>query len=139
MSSAEDYSDIDEGPDFREEIGASQRAGPAGYNLGDRLQMNPLDRFRTNVDAIARNLSNWDKSISESGIIDMLEKADQLEEVGYKNATAYVLAYIATNGGGVLTKESFDKVINNILPHVEDGSVQPPDVIRYARLWSNLK
>lgn len=138
MSSAGDYSDIDEGPDFREEIGAANRAGPAGYNLGDRILMNPLDRFRTNVDGIARNLSNWDKVISESGILEMIEKADQLEDVGHKNATAYVVAYIATNGGGILTKPGFDKAIN-LLSHVEDGSVLPPDVIRYARLWGNMK
>lgn len=138
----------DDGPDFRPELGAKDRVGPAGgmyvgekpKNRAERAMMDPLDRFRQYVDGIARNLNNWDGvDIAEESIDRMLEMAAQLEMVGHKNPTAYIMGFLATNGGRKLRKENLEHVIKKVLPHAEDTSVLPPDIIRYARLWENLK
>ena len=107
----------------------------------ERSMMDPLDSFRINVDAISRSLRNWDDvKISEKDITEMLESAADLKYVQYKNPTAYVLGYMASNGGKKLDKTSFDSVIKKVLPHTEDQtSVTPVDVVRYARLWQNVK
>ena len=104
-----------------------------------RAMMEPLEKFRMYVEAICRNLNNWDSiNISEISIQRMLETAAQLEAVGYKNPTAYILGFIATGGGQKLTKKNFDQVISQVLTHVDDDSVLQPDIIRYARLWEKL-
>lgn len=105
----------------------------------ERAMMEPLEKFRMYVEAICRNLNNWDSiNISEISIQRMLETAAQLEAVGYKNPTAYILGFVATGGGQKLTKKNFDQVISQVLPHVDDDSVLQPDIIRYARLWEKL-
>lgn len=148
-------SDDDRELDFVPEINAFSRVGLPGSGLitkkpTTRLEQatqDPLDRFRRNVDAVARNLNNWDEveNIDEKSIDKMIIKAADLDSVEYKNPTAYVLGFLATNGGNVLSKEKFKYVINSVLPHAksdaksDDGlSVLPADVIRYSRLWQNL-
>jgi hypothetical protein len=148
-------SDDDRELDLVPEINAFNRVGLPGSGLitkkpTTRLEQatqDPLDRFRRNVDAVARNLNNWDEveNIDEKSIDKMIIKAADLNSVEYKNPTAYVLGFLATEGGNVLSKEKFKYVINSVLPHAksdsksDDGvSVLPADVIRYSRLWQNL-
>lgn len=134
-----------EGPTFLPEMGVFNRVG-GGIMIGtgpknrmERAMMDPLDRFRINVDAISRNLNNWDGiNISEESIQQMLEKSDKLLAIEHKSPSAYVLGYLATGSGNKLTKRNFDYVINKVLPYIEEGSVLPPDVIRYAKLWETL-
>lgn len=141
-----DDDDFFDDEDFRDEVGAYDRAGPAGQFLVgkpkgrmEQALMDPLERFKYNVDAIARSLNSIEGIvISDGGIFKMLEKASVLEEVKHKNATAYVLAYLATNGGLKLTIEQFNNVLKNALPQVDDKSVLPPDILRYSRLWLSL-
>jgi len=109
-------------------------------NRIERAMMDPLDRFRMYVNAISRRLNNWeDVDISDKSIEKMLEKSALLEAVGYKNPNAYIMGFIATGGGLKLSKEKFDYTIKKVLPHVEDSTVFPQDVIRYARLWETLR
>jgi hypothetical protein len=134
-------------PNFKPSITDWSRVGLPGGDRGiapsgklERATMEPLERFRMYVDAISRNLNNWDSiNISEMTIQRMLEKASLLEYVGYKNPTAYILGFLATGGGQKLTKKNFDEVISEVLPHVEDDSVFPPDILRYSRLWEKIK
>ena len=124
---------------FQPEINAWDRVGLPGQGLGvpqnriERAMMDPLERFHQYVDATARNLD-----ISNSNILSMLNNAKKIEDIGYKNPTAYVLGFLATGEGRKLTKDNFDRVVNKVLPYVKDGSVLPPDIIRYARLWESL-
>ena len=71
----------------------------------------------------------------------MIKRADDLEAIEHKNPTAYVLGFLSTGGGIKLTKKNFDDLISNanILKYLEESSVNPEDIIRYARLWQNLK
>lgn len=105
----------------------------------ERAMLEPIERFRIYVDAIARGLNNWDNiNISEQNIERLLEVASQLKTIEHKNPTAYILGFLATGGGIKLDKKNFDNVVNEVLPHVEDTTVFPPDIIRYSRLWENL-
>jgi hypothetical protein len=106
-----------------------------------RAMMDPLQKFRLYVDAISRNINANDKiniDISQKDIDIMLEKAGSLSSVEHKNPSGYILGFLCSNRGKRISKESFDNIIKNILPYMEQGSVLPPDVIRYGRLWENI-
>lgn len=124
----------------RERVGLGQGyVGEVPKTRTERALMEPLDRFRQFVDAICRQLNNWDDiNISEQSIDIMLERAAQLSAVEHKNPTGYVTGFIASNGGRNLQKQQFDYVLKKVLPHVEDNSIHSEDVIRYARLWLNI-
>lgn len=97
----------------------------------------PIERFKSQVDATCRNLNNWQGiKIQESDIITMINMVSNLPKAEYKNAACYVLGYLATNGGDKIEQERVKYVFKTVLPHVE--KVAKPDVIRYARLWLNL-
>lgn len=147
--------DIDEDDDsvqYKDEIKAFQRVGLPGDILKrtvgpdgkiDRSIQDPLERFQIYVDASARNLMGENISINEGDIKIMIEKAINLKYVHFKNPNAYILGYIASNGGKNITQKTFDYATNNALPLIiksliDKGSIRPPDVLRYARLWSNL-
>jgi len=132
--------------DFKTEYGAFERVGIPGAGLApevprsrkERARMSDIDNFITYVNVIALNLTNWNIDLGGEDIQRLIETATYLEVVKHKNPTAYILGYMATNGGKQLTKERLDYVVQRVLPHVEDYSVMPPDIIRYARLWQNL-
>ena len=106
----------------------------------ENSQMDPLDRFRFYVDGICRSLKSYQVSITEQDIEKMLVISAELENIGYKNPTGYVLGYLVTDGGKKMNKLSFDNIIKTVLPHSEhQESVLPADIIRYSRLWMTLK
>lgn len=144
-------SDIDDFDiEFKPEMGAFGAGGRVGLpgqniignipeNRIERAMMEPLERFRMYVDAVARNLNNWDEvNLSEENIDFMLITAEKIPDISHKSPTAYVLGFIATNGGKNMNKNSFNHVVKKVLPRVTSGSVLPPDIIRYARLWESL-
>ena len=132
---------------YRAEMGAFDRVGLPGAIVGglvgpdgkiDRAIQDPLERFQIQTDAVARNLMGQNIDISEGDIQILLEKATLLKYVHFKNANAYVVGYIASKGGTEITKKRFDYAVKRVLPNLLEGSVQPPDVLRYARLYLNL-
>jgi hypothetical protein len=126
---------------FGDEFKARERAG-VGSRVVDKSLRNiqdPRERFQVQVDAISRSIRDFDKvDISDDDIDTILDKIDVLSHVGYKNATAYILGYLASKGGKKISSDSVNNVFTNVLPHVSDKSVHKEDVIRYARLWINL-
>lgn len=142
MESPEDYQISGE---LRDEMGAYLRAG-GGAHIGlvgpegkiDQTTMDPLDRFKTVVDAKARNLMDSSVYITETDISTLMQTANKLKHVHYKNPSAYLLGYIASNGGSKIVKKQFDYTVNTALPLVNDSSVLPPDILRYSRLWVDL-
>jgi hypothetical protein len=144
-----------EDEDLIAEIGAAERAGPGGglgglligegvlndlQNKIKKTTMSPEDRFLLYTDAICRGF-NDDRiaNLSESDITAILEKARNLPNIKYKNPEAFILGYIATAGGKTLTtkdgKARVKHILTDMLPRIHKGGVEPPDVIRYARLW----
>lgn len=106
----------------------------------DRAMQDPLERFQEYVDSIARNLRTWDDvSINDTDIEIMFKKTRELKDVGYKNPSAYILGYLASEGGRSLNDPKGQGWKNSLkaLSHL-DESVLEPDIIRYARLWLKL-
>jgi hypothetical protein len=147
-SSSEQEEFESDGEKFEAEIGAYGRVGFPGSDLVgktptsrlERSTQEPIERFRQRVNAVSQKIKNLNESdIDQSNIIEMLTMAANLDVVEHKNPTAYVLGYLASGGGVSLSStKDFNYVIENLLPHL-DEYVLPPDVIRYARLWLNLK
>lgn len=150
MDDFEDSDYADE-PIFRDEINAFERAGPGGKlsellsstrsieNIGKkgREAIPPEDRFLINTDAICRRLNSENiAKITEADINNILESTVKVVGLRYKNFIAYILGYLATQGGRSLKVENVQYIIKNVLPHVaEEGGVTPTDVVRYARYW----
>jgi hypothetical protein len=140
---SDDY--VDDGEIFGDEMGAYNRAG-GGANIGiigpdgkiDRINIDPLDKFKIAVDAISRNLMGSSVYIRETDIAILLQTSEKLQHVFYKNPVAYVMGYIASTGGGEITKKQFNYTITIALPLIGDDSIRSADVIRYARLWNIL-
>lgn len=145
-SSEEEWENESNEGKFEAEIGVYGRVGLPGSDLVgkaptsrlEKSMQEPIERFRQRVNAIALNLQNFDSSIDKGIIIEMLTVAADLNVVEHKNPSAYVLGYLASGGGELISIENVNYVIEKLLPHV-DESVLPPDIIRYARLWLNLK
>lgn len=118
----------------------------SGDNLSDlqrkinKMVQDPMDRFMVYVDAISRNISSAEKGIvlDNNDIIRMLKNAKKIKNVQYKNPSAYILGYLASEGGKEMKKENVANVIKKGIPLVREGNVEPPDVVRYARYWMNL-
>lgn len=135
----------DEGPQFKDEITAFERAGPSGrlHELisGDlETSRTPEDRFKIAVDAISRRLNGDNITpLTENDINNMLEKTLYISGLQYMNPIAYILGFVATKGGKSMEYNDVMNTINNILPELKgDGGVTPPDVIRYARYWNKF-
>ncbi len=133
---------------LRPEIGAYNRVGMAGDMIGmitgpdgkiNRGMLDPLQIFQIQVDAISRHLKDQKikKPLDDRDIQKMIEKSIVLRHVNYKNPTAYVLGYIASNGGSRITQEQFNNS-SKLLEYVYDTSVLEPDILRYARLWMSI-
>lgn len=106
---------------------------------GERNKLTPEDRFLIGVDAECRRLTEEGEVLTQDDIDNMLEKSQSLKGLKYKNVSAYILGYIASNGGKSLEKKKVMRVLNDVLPMLKKTSgVEKPDVIRYARLWTNL-
>lgn len=147
----EEYYSDQEG-EYKAEITAYERSGHGGrlsellsssavvsgmdevYKLSN---ISPEDRFLILVDAISRRFNNDGIiEITQADITTMLEKTGMMMGVRYKNPIAYILGFLATNGGSKIVKKNIDHIINKVLPKIGDeGGVYPPDVIRYARYW----
>ena len=104
----------------------------------NRLTQDPEESFKRYVGAISH-------AITEDGLYDisvddrnkMCRMASRLDNVKYLNPTAYILGFLTTNGGREIDKKII-KHIFTILPRLNDDSVKPPDILRYARFWLNL-
>ncbi len=150
---SQDSYEWDEPDNLQPEFAALQRVGlpgQVGALLGggrdvpmrgiDRAMQDPLERFQEYVDAIARNLRSWDDvSIDDTDIEKLFVSARKLKDVGYKNPTAYILGYIASEGGNKMSDPKSQGWKNSLiaLKHLDD-TVLEPDIIRYGRLWLSL-
>lgn len=141
MDDDDDY--IDE-PVFQHSINAFSHTGFAPLGLGrlDVLGMgkkfDAKGHFKETVNAIAQQLREDRIKLSGNDMEQLIDRIDSLKEPQYKNATAYVLGYIASDGGREINRKNLNNVFKTILKTVSDKSVKEEDVLRYARLWYNL-
>jgi len=109
------------------------------------MSNDPYTVFACTVEAIfksmLKDMSDDEalRGIDMEAVDEMTNLSDHMEKVEFKNPTAYILGYIAFTREAELTVESLEYVVNDLLPYVSDKSVKPIDIVRYARLVSNLK
>jgi hypothetical protein len=143
-----------EEPRLEAEAKAFERVGQSGKLaellsspgvIGDigkrgREAISPEDRFLINTDALCRRLNSENViKITEVDITNMLEKTTQIVGLRYKNYVAYILGYLASQGGKTLKIEQVKFIIKNVLPQVAaEGGLAPADVVRYARFWKEF-
>ncbi len=109
-----------------------------GVSEQDVKLRDPETMFKIKVNAISLQIMNDTNALNKADIKILLSKISSLQYIQYKNATAYILGYIATDGGKKLTKKNVDNVFSTVLPTVADKSVKEPDIIRYSRLWLSI-
>ena len=131
--------------EFKDEFGAYLRAGGGDSGCLDadgkfnKTIQDPLVKFKCYVDIISRKLIVNDIKLEEKDINIMISQVDNLKYVNFKNPSAYILGYIASSGGSNISESNVTYCFNSVLPFVElEAGLQLPDVIRYARLWTNL-
>lgn len=104
----------------------------------NQLTTDPEERFKRHVGAIAHILTEddiFDISIDDRNA--MCRRAGRLDKVKYLNATAYILGYVITRGGKKIDNKLMQKAFAN-LRYMNDDSVKPSDVVRYARYWEKI-
>lgn len=110
----------------------------------NKLFMSSLEKFVKNVYQIGKDLIENDLlrlSIDDLRII--LGNIENLDNPQYKNATAYLLGYIASDGGTNLDPKNAEDLLRkfNTLEKknfFEDDTIDCAAIIRYARLWMSM-
>ena len=146
-----EYSDgsEDENDHYQPEIHAFDRVayndfdGTVPKTRLEHAMQEPIEKFKQNVKGVAHNLNSKNITITKTQIKEMIDSAEQLKHVEHKNPTAYVLGFLANKMEIDDLRhfiDLYDYVIKKVLIHVVDteDSVQPHDVIRYARLWKTM-
>lgn len=136
-SDSDDYNDS---PEFLPGYDTYGNIGYGGMKLTkfEKQHLDPLEKFIEQTKAIIYNLNEYEEcNIEQAHMEKILSKAKNLQYVYNKNATVYVLGYLCVSGNKV-NKEMFDNTTQQILPLLNDKNIKPEDVLRYARLWTNL-
>jgi hypothetical protein len=141
----------------------SEYVGSACQNLADqsainRLMTRPIDRFLCYTKIEAENKLNRvgdnrkgirSYKIEDGDIIGMIQlvgdfykgiKDDMFgfPHIGDKNSQAYILGYLASNGGYGITQENFNMVVETT-EGLRADYVKSEDILRYARFCQILR
>jgi hypothetical protein len=159
----EEYEEYDNEPEMRAEMGAfgpGGRVGGSSSILGSkidprelkgkkmseiakklsRISMTPNERLRIYVDALSRKLNDDEVlKITDNMIEHMLTYISNLKNPENINPIGFILGYIATDGGKNMNKTQVKNVIKIVKKLDDEGGITDPDVIRYSRLWLNLR
>ena len=132
---------------YGEERAVWERVGRPGELFGIDYK-NTRDKdtlFIIRVEAISLQLMNDDTlnnklKINDTDISTIKKMMIKLKHKGYLNPSAYVLGYLVTNNKyNKIDVDMFKFIKNKVLNKLEDKSIKDPDIIRYSRLWINLK
>ena len=124
------------------EVNAFDRIGGIGDLMitTDPMAQDPTDRFKLKVNGISQDLIHKKVNLNKNDIKILLEKVSTIKEKGFNiafiNPSAYILGYIASEGGARIEKGGVKYVFEKVLKLVD--YVSQPDVIRYARFHINL-
>lgn len=157
-SDEDDYNDFEEfGDEFRddedeskfaEEFHAGDRAGYGGdiefleTEEMEGMKKTPIERLINKIDTLCNNLNvtKNDKSNIKRVLVN-----EEVDKPTYKNPLSFILGYLATDGGSrQITNESFINIYDEVLlpanlKEEDQKNITPYDIIRYARLWVNIK
>ena len=66
----------------------------------------------------------------------MTDFASRLKNIEFKNVISYILGYMCfKNSGMKKLKPVAVKGVFSLLPLINEPSIKPADILRYARLW----
>lgn len=69
----------------------------------------------------------------------LVDKTMDLDGLEYKNPWAFLLGFIASQGGQKLDKQKVLGVISKVPISISSAhGITPPDIIRYSRYWSKF-
>jgi hypothetical protein len=108
----------------------------------NKLFMSSLEKFVKNVYQIGKDLIE-NGLLSIKDLENILNNIATLDNPQYKNATAYLLGYIASDGGTNLDPKNAENLLRkfNTLEKnkfFEDDTIDCAAIIRYARLWVSM-
>lgn len=153
----EDFEEVEY--DERPEVKAFERAGPTSKlaeiidrSLDDGKVKSADQRFYETVDRVVRQMMADNLGgLSENDINILLETAkNRLPGIKFKNPIGYIFGYVASKGGRSMEPDFVKTVIYGREKERQDitklrenlfteGGLKPPDIIKYGRLWLNLK
>ena len=106
------------------------------YDRIMRFSMSPTERFIVMVVTSWKNLRDTDLYLDESALETLIDFVEKINDIGQKNALAYVLGFYV-----IESKKISKKRLNEVIKYLEKSKVETvrsPDVLRYARLWEQL-
>lgn len=113
--------------------------------------LSQIENFCKNVNAIIIDIINNSNPqiLYNFDLQNIIENIKNLNTPEYKNPTAYILGYYIAEGSEISLNQERLRRVFKMLNHseftdentyiVSDKSVLEPDIIRYARLWINIK
>jgi hypothetical protein len=150
----------------REDIREIHQSYSQEENKRRKMSLSPLEMFQTSLYTVYSELNrDFDNKVKSNGIF-MVDKIDDFGELfqyseildnpQFKNALAYIMGYLVVknlNNDNTINKQYLLNLVKfwNIREgkkkknDTKDNSifsqygVEIPDIIRYARLWMNLK
>lgn len=157
MDSDEDYNDFDEFDNefrdeeetgFGEEFAAHERAGYGGdaefleTEEMEGMKKTPIERLIGKIDAICEELkiAKADKNNIKRVLVN-----NEVDKPTYKNPLAFIMGYLLTDGGSYeVSSDNFSTIYDDVfleanLKEEDKKNITPYDMIRYARLWVNIK
>lgn len=125
-----------EGPRTVEAIAA--QAGVITTRQKGQVIRDPLFKFYVYVNAVAHRFieEGYIPTVSRNDVEPILVSIQKVKSPQYKNPEAFVLGYSVAKSGKI-NKKQFDFLVTK-LADLENITITPMDVIRYANLWLNL-
>jgi len=105
----------------------------------NKLFMADIEKFVKNVFFISNELVE-EKLIYREDVREILDNISKLNKPAHKNATAYVIGYLVSDRGKKFTREKLEYYLDNtiIQSYLRAEFLDRSDIIRYARLWTNI-
>lgn len=105
----------------------------------NKLFMADIEKFVKNVFFISNELVE-ERLINRENVIQILDNISKLNKPAHKNATAYVIGYLVSNRGENFTRDNLEYYLDNkiIKSYLQAEFLDCADIIRYARLWTNI-
>ncbi len=132
----------------RPSFDAFNRIGAPGAILApvirDIRKATPKERFIEFTNSMALAIKDKYKNFLYDGdIAPLLSNIENVKNVGYKNPLGYILGYISIDKYGNINKDRINTIFDNLESINSEiaptANITKPDVLRYARLWKNIK
>lgn len=140
----EEYKEDEYQQQFEDTFKDSERANIRPEYMKHNI-MRQFDRKENYNDILLAILMKFleENEISENDINIINKSTTYVENMIYKNPYAYILGYISTKEGLNKLKKNINKIFVSkgfaISEAILEGNIKPEDIIRYSRLWMNIR